>query len=360
VGGAERCLLLLEGDLEIVWDNPCDTLLTTVSYRPGQTPPCDTEQAVYVDDDCNVCTGIDGKEALLTWVGTTAPPPPNLNTDPDLNPLLDPNLSAFVHPAGDRKVVLQWDNTSELQPDPITGLDIFAGYRIWRVDNWERPEGSIGPTPNEWMQIATFWKRPEDAQAERGENLRTIQVDMDPIDITDTGRDVYPIGRYQYEDTNGVINGKLYFYAVTAFGLTTVRNPITGEDEVVELGGLPAATEAEAIVPRWDSVSGCQEVKVVPNPYKAGNVGWDLIPSERDPTGTKLAFRNLPATQSTIRIYTLSGDLVDEAEHDGSEGDGTYFWDLISRNGQLVVSGVYLYSVGAGGETCRGRFVIIK
>ena len=92
--------------------------------------------------------------------------------------------------------------------------------------------------------------------------------------------------------------------------------------------------EAEAVIPRWDAQAGvvsCDAIKVVPNPYR-GNAEWDLIPSDRDPTGTKIAFRNLPEAISTIRIYTMSGDLVESAEHDGRNGNGTYFWNLITRH----------------------------
>ena len=53
-------------------------------------------------------------------------------------------------------MLLQWDNSSELRVDPITGLNLFEGYRIWRVDNWQRPEGSIGPSTEEWMKIGEF------------------------------------------------------------------------------------------------------------------------------------------------------------------------------------------------------------
>jgi hypothetical protein len=101
-------------------------------------------------------------------------------------------------------------------------------------------------------------------------------------------------------------------------------------------------------------------VKVVPNPYR-GRADWDLIPSEQDPTGSRIAFRSLPRDVSTIRIFTLSGDLVQEAVHDGRNGDGTYFWNMITRNGQNVTSGIYLYTVETGaGDMCRGRFVIIR
>ena len=358
VGGAERCLQILEPGQVIVWDDPCDTLNTTVTYK--QTPPCDQANALYVDADCNPCTGVDGKETLINWVGTTAPAPPAMNTDPNLDPLVDPNLEAYVPPAGDRKVVLQWDNSSELRKDPITGEKLFEGYRVWRVDNWRRPEGSIGPSPDEWMKIAEFRLHPEEANATGAQDLRLIRNrTLPPIGQTEDGEDIYPIGRYQYEDSLGIINGKIYFYSVTAFGLTERINPADSSVTIVELGGQPSAVEAEAIIPRWAADPGCENVKVVPNPYR-GQAAWDLVPSDTDPTGSKIAFTHLPPAKCTIRIYTLAGDLVKSAVHDGSGGDGTYYWNMITRNGQNVTSGIYLYSVDYPGGICRGRFVIIR
>jgi hypothetical protein len=51
---------------------------------------------------------------------------------------------------------------------------------------------------------------------------------------------------------------------------------------------------------------------------------------------------------------------VQTLRHDGRSGSGTTFWNLISRNGQDVVSGVYLFSIKAGKETKVGRFTIIR
>jgi hypothetical protein len=356
VDGKERCLQILEIGTEIVWDDPCDTLNTTQSYK--FTPPCDVAGPQYVDADCDPCTGVGGNESLVHWVGTTAPPPPNSTTDPSFRALQDP--------AGNRKVVLEWDNASELSTDPITGLKLFRGYRVWRADNWQRPQGSIGPSTEEWMKLAEFRTDVETAGSEGAVGLDVPVAEGGPlvreVKSTGTAKDgtlIYPVGRYRYEDTSGLINGKVYFYAVTAFGIAHVRNSITNKEEDIELSGLPSATEAEQVVPRWDSVAGCDAVNVVPNPYR-GSADWDLIPSDKDPTGTKIAFRNLPKALATIRIFTMSGDLVQEAQHDGREGDGTYFWNLISRNGQNVVSGIYLYVVDSGSELCRGRFVIIR
>ncbi len=353
IDGKERCLRALEPGDQVVWDDPCDTLATEVIHR---RPEC-----LWVDADCNPCTGIEGAETLINWVGTTAPPPPGMNTDPSLDALRDPNLRAFVPPSGDREVILQWDNSSELRIDPITGEELFEGYRVWRVDNWQRPEGSIGPSPEEWMKLAEFRLNPDDAQEQGSVALRDVTVrEVGAIGLTDDGKSIYPIGRYQYVDDRGILNGKLYFYSVTAFGVTTRKNSVTGEFEDVELSGQPTAVEAEAVVPRWDATAGCDDVKVVPNPYRGG-AEWDLVPSDRDPTGTKLAFRNLPDGEvSTIRMYSLAGDLIQEATHDGVNGDGTYYWNMITRNGQQIVSGIYVYSVEYSGGICRGRFVIIR
>jgi hypothetical protein len=355
IGGKERCLQVLEPGTAILWDDPCDTLTVTQTIK--QTLSCEEAGPHYVDADCDPCTGVEGKETSVRWVGATAPPPPGLNTNPDY--VRNPGRQVFA-PAGDRRVILRWDNASELSRDPLTNESLFTGYRIWRVDNWQRPVGSVGPGESEWMKIAEFRNDMAEAQEVGAKGLQEItDRKVKEVGFTEEGKPIYPIGRYVYQDSLGILNGKLYFYAVTAFAVRLERDPLTERWERKELSGLPTAVEAEAVVPRWDTASGCEAVRVVPNPYRA-HADWDLIPSESDPTGSKIAFRDLPAGVSTIRIYTLAGDLMQEAVHDGTGGDGTYFWNLITRNGQHVVSGIYLFSVQSGGKVCRGKFVIIR
>jgi hypothetical protein len=375
VGGRERCLRSLDGS-EIFWDDPCDTLMVSVSR--GKRTTC-----TWVDDDCDPCTGVDGKEFLLNWVGTTAPPPPAMNTDPELQAdrIANPNAGLepyALSPSGDRRVLLQWDNISELRPDPLTGKNLFEGYRIWRVDNWQRPEGSIGPTHDEWMMLAEFRLTPRDGLGRTSpRHLRAVtRLDRTtPKEILEVGDGVflphYPIGRYEWEDTNGVTNGKIHFYGITAFGIDTLENADTGEIEIVELGGSPAAVQRELVMTSWAFGGSCDDVKVVPNPYRGG-ADWDVDPSGCDPTGTKVAFRNLPEGWNKLSIFTLTGDLVLAAGpgdsrivggcevSEGNRGGGTFYWDLVSRSGQDIVAGVYLWVVEAGGNMCRGRFVIIR
>jgi hypothetical protein len=107
------------------------------------------------------------------------------------------------------------------------------------------------------------------------------------------------------------------------------------------------------------------KVVVYPNPYRMdGNYYQDGYEPGKGNFDKRLNFINLPP-KCTIRIYTLDGDLVRSLEHDKEEGDldATYhYWDLISRNTQAVVSGIYLFSVEdkKTGETQVGKFVIIK
>jgi hypothetical protein len=56
--------------------------------------------------------------------------------------------------------------------------------------------------------------------------------------------------------------------------------------------------------------------------------------------------------------------LVEELPFDGTGGQGTIKWDLVSRNGQDVTSGVYLYSIetdtNAAFKRKIGKFVVIR
>ncbi len=49
-----------------------------------------------------------------------------------------------------------------------------------------------------------------------------------------------------------------------------------------------------------------------------------------------------------------------QVDHDGSQGDGQAPWNLISRNGQDVESGIYLFTVDSALGHATGRFVLIR
>ena len=102
----------------------------------------------------------------------------------------------------------------------------------------------------------------------------------------------------------------------------------------------------------------------MPNPATIESMApWQLEPNMDDPTGIKVEFRNLPACRSTVRIFTLAGDLVQVLYHDGGEGRGTLAWDLVSRNHQDITSGVYLFTIDPDDGSfpkMTGKFVVIR
>jgi hypothetical protein len=110
------------------------------------------------------------------------------------------------------------------------------------------------------------------------------------------------------------------------------------------------------------------KVFVYPNPYRwdadyrAEGLEGRLDTDRPDDRVRAVHFANLPP-QCTIRIYSLDGDLVREIEHnsDISDPEATHDqWDLITRNTQKVVTGLYYWTVEAAtGETQIGKMVVI-
>ncbi|MEW6702643.1 MAG: hypothetical protein AB1298_07975 [Bacteroidota bacterium] len=99
---------------------------------------------------------------------------------------------------------------------------------------------------------------------------------------------------------------------------------------------------------------------VVPNPY----VGAASFEPQRFAIAgrgeRKIEFRNLPAN-STIRIYTVTGELVQTLYHDGNINEGVVPWDLRNKDQLEVAPGLYIYHVNGGSAgTFVGKFAIIK
>ncbi len=93
-------------------------------------------------------------------------------------------------------------------------------------------------------------------------------------------------------------------------------------------------------------------IKTVPNPYVA-NAIWDFSQDNQ-----RVEFTNLPP-ECTIRIYTISGNLVRVLEH--TDGSGTELWDLRTRFNLKAASGTYYWHVTTpDGRTRLGLMSIIQ
>jgi hypothetical protein len=95
-------------------------------------------------------------------------------------------------------------------------------------------------------------------------------------------------------------------------------------------------------------------VHTVPDPYYVTNA------LEITPNNKVLKFVNLPA-RAIIRIYSVSGVLVQVLTHNDVTGGGEQAWDLRNRSNQFIASGVYFYHVeAADGKTKIGRFTVVQ
>ncbi len=106
--------------------------------------------------------------------------------------------------------------------------------------------------------------------------------------------------------------------------------------------------------------SELSRISVVPNPYIA-TATWErrtLYVSGRG--DRKIEFKNLP-TPCTIRIYTVTGQLVKTLYKESDPTDGSKAWDLISDDGADIAYGLYVYHVEAPGVGEHiGKFAVVK
>lgn len=194
----------------------------------------------------------------------------------------------------------------------------------------------------------------------------TIFVDS----IADSLHDLYLTDEdffkyFEYEVTiDNLLPTVPYWLNVTAFDYGSPRSGLAALETNPTL--QPIVTyplESSATVAAED-----REVFVYPNPYRMDanyrGRGFEGRSESDRPNDRVRAvhFANLPP-KCTIRIYTLDGDLVREINHDFDPVDPLAnhdTWNLITRNTQLVVSGLYYWTVEDDqGNTQIGKLAII-
>jgi len=266
-----------------------------------------------------------------------------------------------------QRATLYWDSIrSEQSFDPISRKYDFEGYRVYRSvpgADIKNPENFLLS-----MQMVGEFDRNDNSI---GYNTGFTNIKLDTPKIFILGNDTV-ICRYQFPPKNDPItslNGWQYLYGVSAFD---------GGDSINGLPSLESAKIIKRVVPGvGPTVDKNTEIIVYPNPYYA-KAAWDGS-GERS---RKIYFRNLPA-RAEIKIFTLTGDLVAEMDHDSKtyEGSGIkwfddfatlgvpaefaggeHAWDLITKYDQAIATGLYLFTVKNldNNDIKRGKFAIIK
>ncbi|MBN1348566.1 hypothetical protein JXJ21_04090 [candidate division KSB1 bacterium] len=248
--------------------------------------------------------------------------------------------------AGPGKVELEWyygnyglHDVTPPNPDPDTGVQDFAGYRVFRAD---------GSFLHEYKKIF-----------ECGGNSG--------VPVTNT---------YVDRDVN---RGQSYYYYVTAFDDGSQNFCELSLNQSVESSHFSNRNFAYAVIPFEAAHAKLDSIYVVPNPFHAQGLEYggtyiedyevNLSTNARDED--RLRFVGLPA-KATIRIFTMHGDQVKMFQHPNPENPESIaesadeFWFQISDSWQTVKAGVYLYHIegwNLQGEfigTTTGKFVIIR
>ncbi|MFH1687602.1 MAG: hypothetical protein ABIE70_08800 [bacterium] len=181
-------------------------------------------------------------------------------------------------------------------------------------------------------------------------------------ELTDDGYLKY----FEYEVTlDNLLPSVEWFVNVTAFDF---GSPVTG---LAPLESSPT-NDADSTYAQWgwdDVLQHDAQAYVYPNPYRLDDEYYNRGLEGRNPSVIRpqdrtrvVHFANLPP-KCNISIFTLDGDLVRGIEHDMDPANpqATHDeWNLITRNTQLVVPGLYYWTIEAPGrETQIGKLVII-
>lgn len=204
--------------------------------------------------------------------------------------------------SGPNLIELEWEDLSSV-PDNDTGVPDLESYRIYRkrgdflvdTDQELRPDG----THLLWEMIAEV-----------------------------------PGTQTTYVDAN-VIRGEAYHYAVTAVDNGSQNTVEPGKKLESSKYANRSELPAFAFEPGKDNANS---VRIVPNPYISGAGDFNFAGTRSN----TVLFVNLPPF-CTLRIYTVTGDLIKTIEHVSGSGDDE--WDLVTDSNQFVASGIYVLQV---------------
>ena len=110
-----------------------------------------------------------------------------------------------------------------------------------------------------------------------------------------------------------------------------------------------------------DLSSDMKNIKVVPNPYVMTNLMEPALSNPFLNQRRRLLFTHIPAT-CTIKIFTISGVLVDKIIVENEPDNGIVHWDMLTKEGLEIAAGMYLYHVESEvtGDEKLGKFAVIK
>ncbi len=322
-------------------------------------------------------------------------------------------------PAPDVKVESTQDGTALIRWTDVSGIGNIDGYKIWRASQFKREKWTdVG------FRVVDAYHHQHEPGPDNSAHLELINPNFDAeSEFTGDTQNFYqpagwgpyeliekiPVGnvsqfndasggyQFSYEDANA-ITGFTYWYYVSAYkdgsftgpqGAVSAghiesssftrngRNSPDAADGELGLGTPWGDTYPFAIRAADFPVAGTQQAKniggpftvtppvaaanqvadlitVTPNPYKITG----LNDVRNNPSSHSIDFLNLPADY-TLTILDTSGQIVFQTVSEEAV-DGKFTWDLFSKDGIEVASGLYIYHVEYSGQSVTGHFSILR
>ncbi len=348
----------------------------------GAQPPTPPELRIYPR-----MTKQDGGELLVRWNGLSSEMEKDIFSNMrdfegyrTLVSLTDNRSDFTVLASFDKKDYDRWvwsyQKEKWVLPDPPLTLDSLR--KIYGVDFDPMNYDSDHPFPrhNEGDPDSVFYFSEQDWNA--GDLSDTLGIHKrfpdEPFPSTlnlDSAEIYYPeeltedgyLKYFEYEYVlRDLLPSRLYYVSVTAFDYGSPGHGLKALETNPTINAVGAYPQnAVALVEEKRP-----EVMVYPNPYRIDGqyraYGFEGLGSDRpDDRVRAIHFTNLPH-KCTIKIYSIDGDLIREINHDCASEDPTCMheqWDLITRNTQAVVSGIYYYVVESEFGNQIGKLVII-
>ncbi len=335
-------------------------------------------------------------DGVPDYRGATPPPPPEVRIRTE-----------------EGRIILRWNGyDTENNIDPMTRTRDFEGYRVYISRSEQEQEATLlasydredfnryrynplrnryelrdipftldslrvlyGPDfePLKYTQVTPlehdgylFYFEPVDFNQAGYRDLREIHK-VYPDALLDTS-DVDEEGRVRYYEWEFIIDGLLptipYWVAVTAHDFGHPGKSLDPLESSITQALTKVFPQAQG-----DAVlnDGKLDVYVYPNPYKVDDDYYRRgLENRHDFTSVDRArtiyFANLP-NRCRIRIYSLDGDLIQNLVHDQPEGSGeasVHRWNLVTRNNEAVVSGLYYWVVESEFGSQIGKLAILK
>ena len=227
---------------------------------------------------------------------------------------------------------------------PANGLSLTGVFDLGA----DHPtSGALNDPQTDWI----YWYRPENVTpGEAGYNtfVTNAQAQGPGYATTLDGIEEEVMARMTLVNFNGGVAFTGPFNATmpepgTTFRLVTAKPNLVGDSFRIST----TAEAVTAITPEGQQAA-LDRIAAVPNPY------YGQSAYETGNLSRVVRFTNLPPETTTIRIYTVSGSLVQTLRKDG--GSRSLDWDLTTVNNLPVASGMYLVHVdveGVGERTLK-------